>query len=224
MRKFFMVLPFCVILCGCGFDDNEAVRPAGYYSTDEDDLVRRINYQAPITHMYQDMNAVERRQEATERQGGNPTIPLSTYGDGYFYHDSSFSTRDTNYHGHISKPQTPRSSYYTAYDGRLVDQIRARANRVNNVNDSRAVIYKGDILVTALLEDISDPQAVRNAIEKSVRPLVGKHKLHVTTDQGVYYRSIALDNRMRKGDRRDMFDQDAADMFENIEIHENHLQ
>lgn len=94
-----MVLPFCLILCGC----NEALTSAGYYTTDGQDPVSRINYQAPITHMYQDMSAVEKRQEAIERQGGNPTIPLSDYGQGYYYQDSSYSKKDKNYHGHLSK-------------------------------------------------------------------------------------------------------------------------
>lgn len=228
-----LLLPLCTILAagltGCGVNNesgvrNEATGTAGYYSNEKDDLVSRINYDAPLPHVYNDMNEVERKQEAIERQGGNPTIPLSSYGDGYFHHDRSYSERDANYHGHISKPQTARSSYYTAYDGELADKIRAAANKVKNVNDSRAIIYKGDILVAALLDDYSDPQAVRDAIEKKVRPLKGKRKMHVTTDQGVYYRSISLDNRIRQGGPKEMFEQDTADMFQNIGIHENHLQ
>ncbi|MDQ0219350.1 YhcN/YlaJ family sporulation lipoprotein [Peribacillus cavernae] len=233
MRKFVLALPLCTIitagLFGCGVNDdggdrNQAANPAGYYSTEKDDLVSRINYQAPVPHMYKDMSAVERRQEAIERRGGNPTVPLSNYGNGYFYQDSDYSTKDANYHGHLSKPQTAHSSYYTAYEGRLVDKIRTRANDVNHVNDSRAVVYKGDVLVTTLLDDYNDHQAVRDAIEKKVRPLTGNLKLHVTTDQGVYYRSIALDNSLRAGGPKDIFNLDAADMFKNIGIHENHSQ
>jgi spore cortex protein len=213
-----------MVLAACGANRDDTISRAGYYSNDKNDLVSRVNFQAPITHMYRDMNEVERRQEAIERRGGNPTIPLSNYGNGYFYHDDTYSTRDRNYHGHLSKPQTARSSYYHSYEGGLVDKIRGRANSVKHVNDSRAVIYKGEILVAALLNDYSDPQAVKNAIEKKVRPLSGKRKLHVTTDQAVYYRSISLDNGIRQGGPRDAFNLDAADMFKNLGIHENHLQ
>lgn len=228
-----LLLPLCTMLAagltGCGANNesggrNEATGTTGYYSNEKDDLVSRINYNAPIPEMYNNMSEVERQQEAIERQGGNPTIPLSNYGDGYFYHDRSFSNRDANYHGYISKPQTARSSYYTAYEGKLADKIRAAANKIENVNDSRAIFYKGEVLVTALLGDYSDPQVTRDAIEKKVRPLSGNRKLHVTTDQGVYYRSISLDNRLRQGGPKELFNQDAADMFQNIGTHVNHLQ
>jgi spore cortex protein len=218
-----------LILTLSGCSDSTEGRNGNMSQTDitadyKDDLVTRINDPAPIPHIYHDLAAIERKQEAIESEGGNPTIPLSEYGDGIFYQDQEHSTRDRNYHGHLSEPRKTQAAYYNSYQGELVDKIRKRLNGLADVQDSRAVIYKREIIVTALLRDYDKTGQIKGKIIKIVRLLINDLKLHVTTDKNVYHRSVTLDNMMRTGTSKEMFKRDAADMFKNINRHENHPQ
>ncbi|MFJ7753242.1 YhcN/YlaJ family sporulation lipoprotein [Peribacillus muralis] len=143
---------------------------------------------------------------------------------GLYDKDDAYSKRDRNYHGHESKPLRAKSSYYNAYEGNLADRVNQTANSVDPVVDARAVIMKNEMLVALLLDDYSQAQEIKEAVKQKIGPLSQGRTLYVTTDEGVYFRTMTLDNNLRDGDTRDLIIQDANDMFDNLNIHENHLK
>ncbi|PJN87400.1 YhcN/YlaJ family sporulation lipoprotein [Bacillus sp. mrc49] len=143
---------------------------------------------------------------------------------GLYDKDDAYSKRDRNYHGHESKPLRAKSSYYNAYEGNLADRVNRVANSVDPVVDARAVIMKNEMLVALLLDDYSQAGEIKETVKQKIGPLSQGRTLYVTTDEGVYYRTMTLDNNLRDGDTRDLIIQDANDMFDNLNIHENHLK
>ncbi|WP_285765520.1 YhcN/YlaJ family sporulation lipoprotein [Peribacillus sp. SI8-4] len=143
---------------------------------------------------------------------------------GLYDKDDAYSKRDRNYHGHESKPLRAKSSYYNAYEGELADLANSVANSVDPVVDARAIIMKNEMLVALLLDDYSQAREIKEIVKQKITPLSKGRTLIVTTDEGVYFRTMTLDNNLRDGDTRDLIIQDANDMFDNLNIHENHLK
>ncbi|WP_342602437.1 YhcN/YlaJ family sporulation lipoprotein [Peribacillus sp. FSL E2-0159] len=143
---------------------------------------------------------------------------------GLYDKDGSYSKSDRNYHGHESKPLKARSSYYNSYEGDLADKVNGVANKVEPVTDARTIIMKDEMLVALLLDDYSQAKDVKERIKNEIGPLTNGRTLYVTTDEGVYFRTMTLDNDLRDGDTRELIILDANDMFDNLNIHENHLK
>ena len=143
---------------------------------------------------------------------------------GLYNKDDAYSKSDRNYHGHESKPLKAKSSYYNSYEGSLADRVNGVANKVEPVIDTRTIIMKDEMLVALLLDDYSQAKDVKERIKKEIGPLTNGRTLYVTTDEGVYFRTMTLDNNLRDGDTREMIILDANDMFDNLNIHENHLK
>jgi hypothetical protein len=143
---------------------------------------------------------------------------------GLYNKDDAYSKSDRNYHGHESKPLKAKSSYYNSYEGSLADKVNGVANNVKSVSDARTIIMKDEMLVALLLDDYSQAKDVKQRIKKEIGPLTNGRTLYVTTDEGVYFRTMTLDNNLRDGDTREMIILDANDMFDNLNIHENHLK
>ncbi|TFH63690.1 hypothetical protein E4J71_08110 [Peribacillus frigoritolerans] len=143
---------------------------------------------------------------------------------GLYNKDDAYSKSDRNYHGHESKPLKAKSSYYNSYEGSLADRVNGVANKVEQVSDARTIIMQDEMLVALLLDDYSQAKDVKQRIKKEIGPLTNGRTLYVTTDEGVYFRTMTLDNNLRDGDTREMIILDANDMFDNLNIHENHLK
>ncbi|MEC0275548.1 YhcN/YlaJ family sporulation lipoprotein [Peribacillus frigoritolerans] len=143
---------------------------------------------------------------------------------GLYNKDDAYSKSDRNYHGHESKPLKAKSSYYNSYEGSLADRVNGVANKVEQVSDARTIIMQDEMLVALLLDDYSQAKDVKQRIKKEIGPLTNGRTLYVTTDEGVYFRTMTLDNNLRDGDTREMIILDANDMFNNLNIHENHLK
>ncbi len=143
---------------------------------------------------------------------------------GLYNKDDAYSKSDRNYHGHESKPLKAKSSYYNSYEGSLADRVNGVANKVGPVSDARTIIMQDEMLVALLLDDYSQAKDVKQRIKKEIGPLTNGRTLYVTTDEGVYFRTMTLDNNLRDGDTREMIILDANDMFDNLNIHENHLK
>ncbi|GAA1370322.1 YhcN/YlaJ family sporulation lipoprotein [Peribacillus frigoritolerans] len=143
---------------------------------------------------------------------------------GLYNKDDAYSKSDRNYHGHESKPLKAKSSYYNSYEGTLADRVNGVANKVEQVSDARTIIMQDEMLVALLLDDYSQANDVKQRIKKEIGPLTNGRTLYVTTDEGVYFRTMTLDNNLRDGDTREMIILDANDMFDNLNIHENHLK
>ena len=143
---------------------------------------------------------------------------------GLYNKDDAYSKSDRNYHGHESKPLKAKSSYYNSYEGSLADKVNGVANKVEQVSDARTIIMQDEMLVALLLDDYSQAKDVKQRIKKEIGPLTNGRTLYVTTDEGVYFRTMTLDNNLRDGDTKEMIILDANDMFDNLNIHENHLK
>ena len=161
---------------------------------------------------------------STEKDALVRNINYQNVVQGLYNKDDEYSKRDRNYHGHESKPLRARSSYYNSYEGELADQVNGVANSEDSVIDSRAIIMEDEMLVALLLDDYNQAKAVKESVMKKVEPLTEGRTLKVTTDKGVYFRTMTLDNNLRDGDTRDSVILDANDMFDNLNIHENHLK
>jgi spore cortex protein len=161
---------------------------------------------------------------STEKDVLVRNINYRNMAQGLYDKDDAYSERDRNYHGHESKPLRARSSYYNSYEGTLADKVNGVANEVGSVADARTIIMKDEMLVALLLDDYSQAKGVKERIKKEIGPLSNGRTIHVTTDEGVYFRTMTLDNNLRDGDTREMIIQDANDMFDNLNIHEDHLK
>lgn len=235
VQKKILVLPCVVLLAGlvgctannqAGDQNQEDVlNTGGYDSNEKDNLVRQITYQAPIGQVVHDYNEADQIQENLTRNGENPTIPRSDYGNGFLFQERNFSQKDRNYHGHIT-PLRTKSSYYNAYEGRLVDAIMKQANKVDHVKESCAIVRDQELIVTLLLDDYSRDAAIaaKEEVESRVQPMAGNRTLYVLTDQGVYYRTTVLDNKLRGGGPKEQVILNVENMMETLGVHENHLK
>ncbi|MFB7639406.1 YhcN/YlaJ family sporulation lipoprotein [Peribacillus butanolivorans] len=201
MRKIKWALPFCTVLAVTGL-----VGCANNNAAENENITNETGY------------------HSTEKDALVRNINYQNVVQGLYNKDDEYSKRDRNYHGHESKPLRARSSYYNAYEGELADQINGVANLEDSVIDSRAIIMEDEMLVALLLADYNQAKAVKESVMKKVEPLTEGRTLNVTTDKGVYFRTMTLDNNLRDGDTRDSIILDANDMFDNLNIHENHLQ
>ena len=137
------------------------------------------------------------------------------------YKDDRYPTKDINYHGHTSKSLPAKSSYYTSYEGKLVERINRQVNSVHHVKDARSLIIKEDIIVSVLLDDHREAKKVEVEINKKIKPFIKNRTLHITTNENNYHRTVRLDNSVRRGDSTDLLNLDATDFFNN---HENQLK
>ena len=204
MRNSKWALPLCTVfvvgLVGCAnnntAENQNPIDETGYHTTEKNALVRKIDVKTPMHNM----------------------------GENLYGKDDAYSKRDRNYHGHESKPIQAKSSYYNSYEGDLVDQVDKIANRVDYVIDARAIVMKDEMLVALLLDDYDQSTAVKEEVWNQVKSLTEGRKLYVTTDEGVYYRTMTLDNNLRDGDTKELIVLDANDMFDNLDIHEDHIR
>ncbi|WHX89941.1 YhcN/YlaJ family sporulation lipoprotein [Peribacillus simplex] len=143
---------------------------------------------------------------------------------GLYDKDDAYSKSDRNYHVHESIPLKAKSSYYNSYEGAFADKVNGIAKKEEPVNDARTIIMKDEMLVALRLDDYSQAKDVKERIKTEIGPLTNGRTLYVTTDEGVYFRTMTLDNNLRDGDTREMIILDANDMFDNLNIHENHLK
>lgn len=134
------------------------------------------------------------------------------------YKNDSYSKKDVNYHRHLSKPFNAKSSYYTSYEGDLVERINRQVNSVPHVKEVRSLITKEDVIVSVLLEDPHEEKTVKGEINRKIKPLIDNRSLHITTDESGYHRTMRLDNRLRRGDSENLRSLDGGDYFNH---HEN---
>ncbi|MGG0283523.1 YhcN/YlaJ family sporulation lipoprotein [Peribacillus butanolivorans] len=201
MRKIKWALPLCTVLAATSL-----VGCANNNAAENENITNDTGY------------------HSTEKDALVRNINYQNVVQGLYNKDDEYSKRDRNYHGHESKPLRARSSYYNSYEGELADKVNGVANSEDAVIDSRAIIMEDEMLVALLLDDYNQAKAVKESVMKKVEPLTEGRTLNVTTDKGVYFRTMTLDNNLRDGDTRDSIILDANDMFDNLNIHENHLK
>lgn len=129
------------------------------------------------------------------------------------YKNDSYSKKDVNYHQHLNKPLNSKSSYYTSYEGDLVDRINQQVNSVQHVKEVRSLIIKEDVIVSVLLDDSHVEKQVKGEINRKIKPLIQNRSLHITTDVSGYHRTMSLDNSLRRGDSENLRSLDGVDYF-----------
>ncbi|PAE21695.1 hypothetical protein CHH80_04530 [Bacillus sp. 7504-2] len=138
------------------------------------------------------------------------------------YNHTLFSRDDQNYHAHLNDNNSgARSSYYTAYNGRLAQRVGNIATTVVNVADARAVVHRERIIVGAVLEDPLRAEETKAAIVDAIEPYADGRIVSVTTNDSTYSRIRTIDNQLRDGGPRDMVDEEIDHMFKTISNERN---
>lgn len=132
--------------------------------------------------------------------------------------NEAYPKKDINYHRHLSKPFNPKSTYYTSYQGELVDRINQQVHSIHHVKDARSIITKDDVIVSVLLDDHREEKNIKKEITDKIKPYLQNRTIHITTDESNFHRTMRFDNRLRRGDTENMRNWDAADYFNG---HEN---
>jgi spore cortex protein len=228
-------------LAGCGNNDEAAVQernvektqPIGYYSNENHDNGEENFFSdndGPIPELLdhnfgtESQNRQERRSQILEIRDENdnpenlttPPMPTPLEQD-MLRRDNQFSTNDANYHGHLNDNNNrARSSYYTAYDGRLAEKIGNAAGSVHNVKDVRSVVYGDDVLIAVDLNDYLEEEKTKSQIKKTVRPYLNGRSATIVTDEGTFSRVRTIDNEIRDGGPRDGVNMDLRNMFRTI--------
>ncbi|MFB6468009.1 YhcN/YlaJ family sporulation lipoprotein [Cytobacillus sp. Hz8] len=240
-RKGLVVVSFSTLislgLAGCNANNeakiqgrySDSMEPVGYYSNENvhhggNAIVDQDNDGALIEIMDHTLGGEgeavnEKRQRilnARDGNGnpGNPTKPLADKDRNFFERDNRFSRADINYHGHLNSNQNVgRTSYYSNYDGELVERIRDNAEAVPNVDSAQAVIYGKNVLVAADLKDETRKNSTAQAIKSKVNSVINGKKITVVTDQATYSRVRSIDNDLRDGGPTDHIQDDLKNLF-----------
>lgn len=246
LRKQFLTFSATALLLGglvgCNtnegaMDNNENVRPFGYYSNEGNNEQNGNAYtlddnDGPLTEMmdrntrnnrthntrYGTLNRNDRNKGDNNREGtikGNDRERYIIGDDGD--KDNHHGSNDLNYHGHLNDgDNTARSTgYYNNYDGNLAERISNRAEGIDNVDEARAVVMGDNILVAIDTNDRNDDN-VRKEVQSAVQPLAKGKNINVVTDEGTFSRVRNLDNDIRQGNRRETIDADMKDLFRNF--------
>ncbi|MDQ0269886.1 YhcN/YlaJ family sporulation lipoprotein [Cytobacillus purgationiresistens] len=196
MNRKMMAIPFAVLAtlsltaCGNNNDSTEQnhetkmTQPIGYYSNENHDhhngKTRLMNDDdGPVTEILD-------HSLGGERAMGN---------------DGRFSRSDENYHGHIVHTNPTRTSYYGAYDGRLIEKATNAAEQVDNVEKAAAVEHDNKVAIGILLADQSQAEASKEAVYNKVKPLLQNKKVKIITNQSEYYNLTVIDNNLRAGEQ-----------------------
>ena len=129
------------------------------------------------------------------------------------YKNEAYPNNDVNYHKHLSKEFAAKSSYYTSYQGELVEHINRQVHSIHHVKDVRSLVTEDDVIVSVLLDDDHEEKKVEKEITNKIKPFLHNRTIHITTDESDYYRTIRLDNRLRRGDEENLRNWDADDYF-----------
>lgn len=130
--------------------------------------------------------------------------PLTEYNTNNNVVNNNRILRDINYHGHLNHHNAKgKSSYYTAYEGGLVEKISNEAIKIRNVSDARALIDGNNVLISLVLKNEQNDNQTKSEVENVVRPYIGNRQYLITSDIGTYYRVRQLDNELKNGGPRD---------------------
>ena len=137
------------------------------------------------------------------------------------YKNEAYPKSDKNYHKHMSKSLTAKSSYYTSYEGNLVERIDRQVQSIPHVKEARSLVTNEDIIVSVLLDDNREEKNVKSEITNKIKPFTQNRTIHITTDESGFHRTMRFDNRLRRGDSGNLRNLDATDYFNN---HEDDLE
>lgn len=212
-------------LVGCGANNEGATNsgesnrmlPVGYYSNENHsgDGNVRINddNDGPLTEIMDNTYGSNGLRSVSNEDGKQQ----KENNNNMFNREPRFSRNDANYHGHLKRNNGPtRSSYYTAYDGKLAEQIRNTAAKVENVQDAEASIKDNRVIVAVILEDASKERETKAAVRDALKPQMGGKSLTVVTDEGTYSRIRTIDHSLREGNPKEEITHDMNNMFRSI--------
>ena len=138
---------------------------------------------------------------------------------------TTHSKQDKNYHGHLDNDNNskdtndgpPRASAYNNNNnsGNLVQKIVDRVEKIDNVDDARAVAMGDNIIIAIDTQDNNDKN-VGEKVRKEVKDITKGKDVRVVTDEATYTRVRDLDNNIRNGRGQDTIDADLGDLFENV--------
>ncbi|SFA94484.1 MULTISPECIES: YhcN/YlaJ family sporulation lipoprotein [unclassified Bacillus (in: firmicutes)] len=218
-KKYFVPASAILTLClaGCG-DKNSAqdrysdtAQPMGYYSNEDhqksggnarmlDDNDGAITEMLDHSAGDESNNVRNRELKAMQNrdENGNPINPTKPYAKrdrNFFAHDNRYQDSDLNYHGHLNTAgHAPETNQYNAD---LSERIERSVDRVENVEDVRAVVYGDDVLVAAKLMNNNNEKETIRAIKKETSALVSGRNIKVATDEKTYIRIATMDKDLK---------------------------
>lgn len=232
MQRKLLAIPASVLvalgLVACGNNDGasgdnqqKSALPMGYSSNEQHEesggnasWLNEDN-DGPFTEMMDHTLGGEGKENSL-RNVDNEAAPQGEHGN------TLFSRSDRNYHGHLNDINGgARSSYYTAYDGKLAKRVADTAATVVNVADARAIVHEDKVIVGAVLEDTKRQNETKSAIRNAVGPYLNGKSIVVVTDDSTYGRIRNIDNDLREGGPKDQLDKDIDNMFKTISNQRN---
>ncbi|MGE8206104.1 YhcN/YlaJ family sporulation lipoprotein [Heyndrickxia sp. NPDC080065] len=233
-----LIVPISILvisgLAGCSQDQNakynqtkNQFQPVGYYTND----VNVVDHDGPMTELMDySFGRVDNIKNnnyflpSGQKSDYDRHInsPLDEYNSNNFGVNRNRHLRDINYHGHLNKRNARgKSSYYTAYEGRLAERISQKAASVANVSNARTIIDGDKILVSLVLKKDKNVKKTKLAVEQAVYPYIRDRKYFITSDIGTYYRVRDLDNDLKDGGPRDKIKLDVHDLMQSQNIKRN---
>ncbi|MBM7691900.1 spore cortex protein [Peribacillus deserti] len=203
-----------LFLSGCGGENNTEYGAAGnhpVYNTEKDFVTNSKDGIIPRL-LY---GGTGKRDRANEED--YPSHP-----DNAVYQGDGHSRRDQNYHDHLGKNNKQggamdvRSSYYTAYDGKLTERLERAAIQNHNVSTARAAVYQDRAIVAVILFKNKNKEKTSKELERTLENSARGKEVTVVTDPGTYNRIDTLDNELRDGGPRTLVDSDLKDLFQNV--------
>ncbi|MFK2824506.1 YhcN/YlaJ family sporulation lipoprotein [Bacillus sp. B190/17] len=196
--KVFAVFSLTASLAACG-----TAKESGYGGT----------MNQPEQQGYYSDTGYEKKQDRYLRVGEsdhppNPTKPLAKEDRNFFERDNEHPhSRDVNYHGNRGLPDhRTKSSYYTNYNGRLAEQLAAKAGTVEGVHAVQTFINEKEIIIALQLTENSNAQTVKKQVKQTVADDTKGAKVKVTTNSGTFNYIRNLDNGLRDGGPIDLKD------------------
>ncbi|WP_335869223.1 YhcN/YlaJ family sporulation lipoprotein [Bacillus sp. 2205SS5-2] len=187
--------------------------PGGIYSNVGHGGDTNDRSDGPVTELYdhsvgkegQAIREYKRQYLQVKDENGNPMdpkTPLAEEDRSFFARDTDSYPKEPNYHGFWDPISSKaKNSYYTGYHGKLVEKISAAATAVENVEECRAVVDGGYVVIGLDLRKI-DPKSQRETrvkVEEAVKPYVKNKIYYIDTNLGNFARIKVIDNDLRGG-------------------------
>ena len=209
MKKFALTVSTALLVSGlaaCNNADDNAfndrndnnTRPIGYYTNDDDDN-RRWGWFGN-----NDTDGVNRRQSpfmnANDQDDNMNEGPLTDMMDRDDENNFRNNPQNYNRRGEMQDRNNHRNNvgYYDGADGQLARRIADRVEKLDQVEDARAIVYGNQVIVGADTND-SNAQDVDRKVRQAIRNIAQTRNVTVVTDDDMFDRIRTVDDDLQGG-------------------------
>lgn len=215
MKKFALTMSTALLVGGlaaCNTTDDNAIndrlennntRPIGYYTNDDNnDRYGWFGYTNDGTRNA-DNNDNNRRNSPYTNEGSNsdqfqgPVTDMMDQDD-----QNHFRNNPQNYNRRGSmqdnENRRDRVGYYDGTDGQLARQIAQRVERLDNVEDARAIVYGNQVVIGVDTSD-DNHENVDRQVRRAINDFVQTRNVTVVTDDDMVDRIRSVDTDLEDG-------------------------